>query len=136
MTNASSGSGASFSLGASAVAEWTQATLNIDGKMIDVTSINSQNFKEYIAGKVGGNIALEGNFYAGDANGQLAMLNAAIGRTLLTGGTQPKLRTVAGGPNIYGDAYIENFKLGVPHDDKQTFSCTVRFTGAIAYAAS
>lgn len=136
MTNATSGAGAIFALGSSSVAEWTSATLNIDGRSIDVTSINSTTFKEYIMGKLGGTINLEGNFHPGDTNGQLALLNAILGRTKLTGTSKPKLSNSSGGPNISGDGFVENFKWTAPHDDKQGFTCTVRFTSTIAYSAT
>ncbi len=125
-----------MALGSNSIAEWTQAALNIDGKMIDVTSIASVGFKEFIAGKVGGTIDIEGNCYMADTNGQLALTNAALARTKLTGAAKPKLSLSSGGPNITADAWVSRLKWGVPHDDKITFSCTLQLTSTIAYAAT
>ncbi len=133
MTNASSGATFVFAIGANNVAELTSASVEINGKEIDVTSNDSDAFEEYIMGKVNVKMDVAGNFYPGDTNGQRALLNAALARTKLT---SCKLSKASGSFNISGDAYVTNFKWSAKHDDKQDFTCTLRVTGTATAADS
>lgn len=135
-SNAISGSSAVLSLGATPIAEWRKVDFKGKGKMIDVSSSNNTSFEEFVAGKRGGTISVEVNFYPGDTGGQLAVLNAWLAGTLLTGATAPKLSRSTGGPNLSGPAYIENFNWSAPGNDDQTATFDIRFTGTIAYSAT
>lgn len=135
-SQAISGSSGVFSLGSTAIAEWTKVDFDGKGKMIDVSSIENASFEQFISGKRGGSITVEVLFVPGDTGGQLVLLNAWLAGTLLATATAPKLSRSAGGPNISGSAYVENFKWSVPDNDKQTATFNLRFTGTIAYAAT
>lgn len=135
-SGAISGSSGLFQLGSSAVAEWTKVDFDGKGKMIDVSSVENANFEQFIPGKRGGSIAVEVLFVPANTAGQLALVNAWLNGTLLTGATAPKLSRSSGGPNISGSAYVENFKWGVPDNDKQTATFNLRFTGTITYSAT
>ncbi len=135
-SDAISGSSGVFALGSNAVAEWTKVDFDGKGKMIDVSSIENANFEQFIAGKRGGSITLEVLFVPGDTNGQFVLMNAWLAGTLLTSGTLPKLSRSAGGPNLSGNAYVENFKWNVPDNDKQSATFNLKFTGNISYSAT
>lgn len=135
-SNAISGSSGLFALGSNAVAEWTKVDFDGKGKMIDVSSVENANFEQFIAGKRGGSITVEVLFVPGDTTGQFVLMNAWLNGTKLTSGTLPKLRRSSGGPNLSGDAYVENFKWNVPDNDKQSATFNLRFTGNISYSAT
>ena len=92
--------------------------------------------EQFIAGKRGGSITCEVLFVPGDTNGQFVLMNAWLNGTKLTSGTLPKLSRSTGGPNLSGDAYVENFKWNVPDNDKQSATFNLRFTGNISYSAT
>jgi hypothetical protein len=135
-SNAISGSSGVFALGSNSVAEWTKVDFDGKGKMIDVSSVENANFEQFIAGKRGGSITVEVLFVPGDTNGQFVLMNAWLNGTKLTSGTLPKLSRSTGGPNLSGDAYVENFKWSVPDNDKQSATFNLRFTGNISYSAT
>jgi hypothetical protein len=135
-SSAISGSSGVFALGSNSIAEWTKVDFDGKGKMIDVSSVENANFEQFIAGKRGGSITVEVLFVPGDTNGQLVLMNAWLAGTLLTSATKPKLSRSSGGPNISGDALVENFKWSVPDNDKQSATFNLRFTGTIAYSAT
>lgn len=135
-SNAVSGSSGVFALGSNNVAEWTKVDFDGKGKMIDVSSVENANFEQFIAGKRGGTIKIEVLFVPGDTNGQFVLMNAWLSGTKLTSGTLPKLSRSTGGPNLSGDAYVENFRWGVPDNDKQSATFDLRFTGNISYSAT
>ena len=135
-SQATSGSNGLFQLGSNSIAEWTKVDFDGKGKMIDVSSVENAAFEQFIPGKRGGTISVEVLFVPGDTNGQLALVNAWLGGTLLTGSTKPKMSRSAGGPNLSGDAYVENFKWTMPDNDKQGATFNLRFTGDIAYSAT
>lgn len=135
-SNAISGSAGLFQIGSNAVAEWTKVDFDGKGKMIDVSSIENANFEQFIAGKRGGTITVECLFVPANTSGQFVLMNAWLNATKLTGGTAPKLSRSSGGPNLSGDAFVENFKWGVPDNDKQTATFNLRFTGNITYSAT
>lgn len=135
-SNAISGSSGIFALGSNAVAEWTKVDFDGKGKMIDVSSVENVNFEQFVAGKRGGTIAVDVLFVPGDTTGQFVLMNAFLNGTLLTSGTLPKLSRSTGGPNLSGNAYVENFKWTVPDNEKQGATFNLRFTGNIAYSAT
>ncbi len=79
MSSATAGQGTTISWAGTSVAEVTKiGDVELSAKAIDVTHLGS-TAKEYISGLVeAGSVKIEGNFYAGDTNGQIA-LKAAIG---------------------------------------------------------
>jgi len=128
MTSAVSAFGTQLVWNSQDVAEVVNITgPNESRDMIEVSNHDSANgFKEVIAGLAdGGEIRIEGNFKAADANGQIAMhtdFQAGTSRTVTI--TFPSSLG-----NISGTAFISAFEFGFPHDDKISFSATIKFTG-------
>jgi predicted secreted protein len=84
MSNAAWAFGSTLAWGANPIVELTNiGTPNIAVDTIDVTSHGSTSgFREFLAGLAdGGEIAIEGNFYSGDTNGQVAMMADLVART-------------------------------------------------------
>ena len=76
MTNAGHGFGTTLELAGNAIAELTSiGGVSIDLEAVDVTSHQSASaYREYIGGLLNvSSIPIEGNFYAGDTTGQVAL---------------------------------------------------------------
>jgi hypothetical protein len=129
VSGAVGGQSATLWLGENVVAEWTKVDFDGKGKMIDVSSVENANFEQFIAGKRGATLTIEVLFVPGDVVGQFALMNAWLTDTLLADGTIPMLTRASGGPNISGNAYVENFEWKAPDNEKQTATFTLRFTG-------
>lgn len=123
------GQNATLWLGENVVAEWTKVDFDGKGKMIDVSSVENANFEQFIAGKRGATLTIEVLFVPDDAVGQFTLMNAWLTDALLAGSTLPMLTRSSGGPNISGNAYVENLKWNAPDNEKQSATFTLRFTG-------
>jgi len=96
---------------------------------VDVTSHDSPNtFKEFVGTVLdGGEVAIEGNFIAGDTNGQVALLDDMLNKTkqsfVITFPTEITATWSF-------DAYVTKYKAGdFPVDGKVPFSSTLKITG-------
>jgi len=58
------------------VAEIANFSLDLGADDIDITSFDSEGWKEFLAGLKEWSGSFEGNFVPGDTNGQKAILNA------------------------------------------------------------
>jgi len=120
---------------ANAVAEWTKVSVTVDGQEIDVSSIDSATFQEFLMGRLNWKMTVEGNWYPGDTNGQAAMMTAMLARTL----TYFKVKKVTGGPNLSGAGYIKMPSLDITAGasvDAQKIRFEIRGTGILAYSAT
>lgn len=91
---------------------------------IDVTTHGSpDNWREYIAGlKEGGEVTVE-FIYAGNNEGQLALLSDL-------GGAIKKFEIVFNDGSIWSiDAFVKSYVHGVPLDDKMTGTVGLKVTG-------
>jgi predicted secreted protein len=106
----------------------------ITRETIDVTSHGSSDtYREYIAGlKDGGEMSIEGNFKAGDTDGQIALLTDLENGTLQSFVmTFPTAITAT----LTFSAYVTKFKAGpFPVDGKVPFSATFKISGKPALA--
>jgi len=116
------------------IAEITNlSTPELSLETVDVTSHDSQDesgisFREFV-GTVhdGGEVSMEGNFKAGDTNGQVALLGDMLAKTkqafVITFPTEITATWSFNG-------FVTKFKAGdYPVDGKATFTATIKITG-------
>jgi hypothetical protein len=129
VTSAIAAFGVTLTRDTHAIAEITNLSapeLSLD--TLDVTSHDSPNkFREYIATVLdGGEVTLEGNFLAGDTNGQVALLSDMLAKTkqafVMTFPTEVTATWTF-------SAYVTKFKAGdFPVDGKVPFSASLKIT--------
>lgn len=109
------------------IAELTTITSSQTADTLDVTSHDSPSgFREFVSGlKDAGELTLEGNFYPGDALGQIAMH-----ADLVSGTVREYILTfpAAMAASLTCDGFVTAFGTGAPHDDKVPFSATIKLT--------
>lgn len=101
--------------------------LEITTNFIDVTSHASPDgYREYILDKIkdGGELTLEGNFIAGDTNGQIALHSDCEAGTL-----SPYVLTFPDGTSFSFNAFVSKFKIGSPMEKQLDFGATLKISG-------
>jgi predicted secreted protein len=119
------GTGGAVKISANKVAEISNWSLDLGADDIDVTSFDSNGWKEYLAGLKEWSGSIEGNLKTDDTNGQKAILNAWLSGTPLTFTFE-----VSSGVTFQGSAFVKP-SIEVPVDDKASFSCDITGTGAL-----
>ena len=119
------GTGGAVKVSANKVAEISNWSLDLGADDIDITSFDSNGWKEYLAGLKEWSGSIEGNLVTGDTNGQKAILNA-----WLSGETLEFTFEVSSGVSFQGEAFVKP-SIEVPVDDKASFSCDITGTGAL-----
>jgi predicted secreted protein len=119
------GKSGAVKLGANKVAEISNWSLDLGADDIDITSFDSNGWKEYLAGLKEWSGSIEGNFDSTDTNGQKAILNAWLNGEKLTFTFE-----VSSGVSFQGEAFVKP-SIEVPVDDKASFSCDITGTGAL-----
>lgn len=119
------GTGGAVKLSANKVAEISNWSLDLGADDIDVTSFDSNGWKEYLAGLKEWSGSIEGNLKTNDTNGQKAILNAWLNGTKLSFTFE-----VSSGVSFQGEAFVKP-SIEVPVDDKASFSCDITGTGAL-----
>lgn len=119
------GKGGSVYIGTNKVAEISNFSLDLGADDIDITSFDSEGWKEFLAGLKEWSGSFEGNFVPGDTNGQKAILNAWLNGTALELDFK-----VSDTVTFSGSAYVKP-SIEVPVDDKASFSCDIQGTGAL-----
>ena len=119
------GKGGSLNIGANKVAEIANWSLDLGADDIDVTSFDSDGWKEFLAGLKEWSGSMEGNFKPTDTTGQKAILAAWAAGTPVTFTFK-----VSSTVSFSGDAFVKP-SIEVPVDDKATFSCDFQGTGAL-----
>ncbi len=120
------GTGGAVKLSANKVAEISNWSLDLGADDIDITSFDSNGWKEYLAGLKEWSGSIEGNLKTDDTNGQKAIFNAWLTGTPLTFTFE-----VSSGVTFQGSAFVKP-SIEVPVDDKATFSCDIQGTGALS----
>ena len=120
------GTGGAVKLNTNKVAEISNWSLDLGADDVEITSFDSNGWKEYLAGLKEWSGSIEGNFVAGDTNGQKAILNA-----WLAGETLEFTFEVSSGVTFEGEALVKP-SIEVPVDDKASFSCDIQGTGALS----
>ncbi len=126
MAIAGYGGGVYFTDGSTSqkVAEISNWSLDPDGPDdIDVTNFDSDGWKEYLPGLTGWSGSLEGNFAPDDEEGQVALINAALNRQMVT--LELRLNDSI---KFTGKAIIKLPSIEVAVDDKASISFD--FTGS------
>jgi predicted secreted protein len=123
------GKSGAVKLGANKIAEISNWSLDLGADDIDITSFDSNGWKEYLAGLKEWSGSIEGNFKPNDTNGQKAILTAWLNGTALTFTFE-----VSSGVTFQGSALVKP-SIEVPVDDKATFSCAIQGTGALTLPA-
>lgn len=119
------GTGGAVKLGTNKVAEIANWSLDLGADDIDVTSFDSNGWKEFLAGLKEWSGSIEGNFVSTDTNGQRAILQA-----WLNGNELVFTFEVSSGVSFTGNAYVKP-SIEVPVDDKASFSCDFQGTGPL-----
>ena len=119
------GTGGAVKLGANKIAEISNWSLDLGADDVEITSFDSNGWKEYLAGLKEWSGSIEGNLKTDDTNGQKAILNAWI-----NGETLEFTFEVSSGVSFTGNAYVKP-SIEVPVDDKASFSCDFQGTGAL-----
>jgi predicted secreted protein len=123
------GTGGAVKLNTNKVAEISNWSLDLGADDVEITSFDSNGWKEYLAGLKEWSGSIEGNFDSGDTtgyfNGQKAILNA-----WLNGQELEFTFEVSSGVTFKGEALVKP-SIEVPVDDKASFSCDITGTGAL-----
>ena len=119
------GTGGAVKLSANKIAEISNWSLDLGADDIDITSFDSQGWKEYLAGLKEWSGSIEGNLKPDDTNGQKAILNAWLSGEKLTFTFE-----VSSGVSFQGEAFVKP-SIEVPVDDKASFSCDITGKGAL-----
>lgn len=119
------GTGGAVKISANKVAEIANWSLDLGADDIDITSFDSNGWKEYLAGLREWSGSCEGNFDSTDTNGQKAILQA-----WLNGNELAFTFEVSSGVSFTGNAYVKP-SIEVPVDDKASFSCDFQGTGPL-----
>lgn len=107
------------------VAEIANWSLDLSADDIDITSFDSQGWRERLQGIKEWSGSFEGNFKPDDADGQAALINAWISGDPVTLELQVNSTVKFG-----GDAFV-NLSIETPVDDKVSFSCDFSGTGPL-----
>lgn len=116
-------------LGANKIAELANWNLDMGADDIDVTSFDSDGWKEFLAGLKEWSGSAEGNFDPTDANGQKAILNAWLNGEAVT--LELKVSSTI---NFSGSALVKP-SIETPVDDKVAFSFDYQGTGPLTLPA-
>jgi predicted secreted protein len=120
------GKSGAVKLSANKIAEISNWSLDLGADDIDITSFDSQGWKEYLAGLKEWSGSIEGNFKPDDTTGQKAILNAWLSGEKLTFTFE-----VSSGVTFQGSAFVKP-SIEVPVDDKASFSCDIQGTGPLS----
>jgi predicted secreted protein len=119
------GKGGAVKLNTHKIAEISNWSLDLGADDIDITSFDSNGWKEYLAGLKEWSGSIEGNLKTNDTNGQKAIFSAWLAGTPLTFTFE-----VSSGVTFQGSAFVKP-SIEVPVDDKASFSCDITGTGAL-----
>jgi predicted secreted protein len=126
-TQAIAGYGTILTRGVNQIAELTSISgPSVSADSIDVTNFSSPNsYREFIRGfKDGGEVSLEGNFIAGDTDGQIGLMT-----DFEAGTVQSFVITLTNGTTWTFSAVVIKFETTEPFDSKVGFSCTLKVSG-------
>ena len=119
------GKGGSVNIGSNKVQEIANWSLDLGADDIEITSFDSDGWKEYLAGLKEWSGSIEGNFVTDDTTGQRAILNA-----WLSGETLSLVFQINDSLAFSGDGLVTP-SIETPVDDKVSFSCDIQGTGPL-----
>lgn len=103
------------------------ATLNIAADLTDVTTKDSNGWKENEAGFKEWSLEFDGLWVVDDAGLE------AIRNAILNGTTVDAVMAMPGGDTYGGSALVTEFPIEAPYDDNVTYSSSMTGTGALTY---
>lgn len=112
-------------IGANKVAEINTWSLDLGADDIEITSFDSNGWKEYLAGLKEWSGSFEGNFKPTDTNGQVALINAWV-----AGNSVSLELRIDATKKFSGSAFVKP-SIEMPVDDKGGFSCDFQGTGEL-----
>lgn len=126
---ATRGSGASFTVNSNAVAELTSVTNSITGDSLDITTFDSNNFREFIQGLVSGQVSISGYYDPTDTNGQVVILGAILAANNIT---SPEF--LVDGTNGIGatSGVVTSVDIGAEVAGLVSFSANIQLSGTIS----
>ena len=107
------------------VAEINNWSMELDADDIDVTSFDSNGWKEYIAGSRGWSGSFEGNFVPDDTDGQGALILAWVNSENV------ELQLDVNEDISFSGSAMVTLSLDAAVDDKVTFSCDFQGSGEL-----
>lgn len=111
-----------------AIAEITEATLNVEQEEIEATSFDSGGWVENVGGMKSWSVDAEANLVPGETT-QTDLFDALVSGETVTIELYPNDGPSAEGYS--GSAIVTSFEVGVPTDDKVTLSLSLTGTGAL-----
>jgi len=112
--------------GSNAITGLNDASFNINGETIEVTTFESAGWKERIAGLKDFSMSLSGFYEKDDADGQGALKTA-----LLNGTSVPVDYLVDGSSGFRGDYLVTSMETGASPSGEVTVSFSLESTGAL-----
>jgi predicted secreted protein len=119
-----------FYLGTDKVAGLNNVSNPITGDTLDVTTFDSNCFREFLGGLRNGTISIIGFYEPGDTTGQQALFTALKNGEVLTAGQKPKFMM---SPSIgfTADGVVSSYEVSASVDQVITFSATIQLSGEI-----
>jgi len=124
------GKGGSVYIDTYKVAEISTWSLDLGADDIDITSFDSNGWKEFLAGLKEWSGSFEGNFDPTDTNGQVALINAWVNGESVN----LELR-IDDTKKFSGTAFVKP-SIETPVDDKISFSCDFQGSGQLVITLS
>ena len=119
------GFGGAVKVNGQKVAEINNWSMELDADDIDVTSFDSNGWKEYIAGSRGWSGSFEGNFVPDDTDGQGALILAWVNSENV------ELQLDVNEDISFSGSAMVTLSLDAAVDDKVTFSCDFQGSGEL-----
>jgi len=116
-----------FDIGGTPISNLTSNNMGFTRAAIDVSNKGSGGWAEFIYGQGGGSFDCEGVFKEDATYGWEELFAAMLAKTVLT------LRwtsDVIGDKYYEGSVLIESANMDAPLEDKITYTCTLKLTGA------
>lgn len=106
-----------------------------DVDMVEVTSRDSGDHKEYLAGLDGGQVSITANYLKSDASGQDSLWTYFAAKTKFALRVNMDDDGDNNGYGIYGDGFLKSMPVSSSVGDKVTLKFVFQFTGTITYDA-
>jgi predicted secreted protein len=106
-----------------------------DVNMVEVTSRDSGDHKEYLAGLDGGQVSVTARYLKSDSGGQDTLWTNFRNKTKFALRVNMDDDGSNNGYGIYGDGFLKSMPISSSVGDKVDLKFTFQFTGAITYDA-
>lgn len=120
------GSDLTLSIGGTAIAQSTSASVTLDADTIDVSSKDSGGFQEVIQGQKSGTVDFEGLLDLAGTAGTVY--------TAWYNGTEVAWTFSDGSNTLSGNGRITNLSVDAPMEDVATYSGSIQISGGVSLA--